>query len=384
MLERSVLEVHLLSFRKNVRLIKKIVGEKNFFCPLIKSQAYGLGFDQVAQSLLDERCTSVGVLNYEEALSLAELPFKEILLFDSINTFELAQKMVLSEKMIPVISSMEDLECYLSAVLKNKISKKGIHIKFDVGMSRLGFDLKDCDRLILFLKKHPKLCLEFISAHLPCGGQMDKTKKSIESFRSIYVQMQKGFPKLKTHLLSSASLLNFFVHNQAVEWGARVGLLLFGVKSAVDFLSDEAQKKWRELNVLPISSLKSFISGSRVVPSGQGVSYNWNWKAPVKSNIAVVSMGYAEGLPRSLKQGEVLFRGRRVKIVGDICMNFFMIDLTPVLGFSPPKRGEEVVIYGKQGEEFISIEEHGAFSGAIPYEVMVRISSSVPRIYLDN
>ena len=129
--------------------------------------------------------------------------------------------------------------------------------------------------------------------------------------------------------------------------------------------------------------MKSFVVQSYTLPAGQPISYGGKWVTKRQSTLAVISMGYADGLPyRLFNKGEVLFRGKRVPIVGHICMDFFMIDVTAVVADKKEvQRGEEVVIFGVQSSQFISVEEQSDAVDSIPEEILTRLGERVHRVY---
>ncbi len=376
------LEVNLDALRANVKTALKIIGKNNFFYPFVKSNAYGLGIHKVTQVLMEEGLYEVGLLTTQEAQTLDSKKIKT-LIFGPIDKTE---EFLKNPNWIPVISSFDDLNNFSQTILKHQASHL-IHIKFDVGMSRLGFEETDCDKIISFLSQNKHLNLEGICAHLSRGEDIgvlnSETQKQVAQFKNIRQKMKKHFPSIKQHLLNSSAFLGSFSHDLDMEFGARLGGFIYGIKHDVENQTQKALNKWSELNLKPVSTLKVGIISSRIIPQGRGVSYDSLWKAKIPSNIAVVSMGYADGLSRALTGLNVLFRGQKVQVAGSICMNFFMIDLTPVLGLKEQaKRGEEVVIYGQQQKEEISIKDHAQSLGSIPYEIMTHISSSVQRVYL--
>lgn len=377
------LEVDLKALRANIKTALKIIGKNNFFYPFVKSNAYGVGIHEVTRILIEEGLHEVGLLTSEEARSL-NLKKVQILIFGPI---ERAEEFLNNPYWIPVISSFNDLNIFSQTMMKNQNSHN-IHIKFDVGMSRLGFDPKDTDELISFFKNNTHLKLQGMCAHLSRGEDIgipnSSAKKQIEQFKKIGQEMKKHFPSIKQHLFNSSAFLGSFCHDLDMEYGSRLGGFIYGIKHDIENQTQTALKKWSQLDLQPVTTLKAGVLSSRIIPQGQGVSYDSLWKAKTDSNIAVISMGYADGIFRNLTGMDVLFRGQRVPVVGAVCMNFFMIDLTPVLGLKEkPKRGEEVVIYGKQQNHEISIKEHSQALGSIPYEVMTHISPSVQRVYYD-
>ena len=374
------LEVNLNALRANVKTALKIVGKNNFFYPFVKSNAYGLGAHEVTRILIEEGLHEVGLLTPAEAQFLNSKKI-QILIFGPIET---AEEFLTNPHWIPVISSFDDLNIFSQTIMKNH-SSHNIHIKFDVGMSRLGFETKDVNELISFFKNNTHLKLKGVCAHLSRGEDIgipnSDTRKQVKQFKKIGQEIKKYFPSIKQHLLNSSAFLGSFCHDLDMEFGSRLGGFIYGIKHDIE--NQKTLKKWSELNLQPVTALKAGVLSSRIIPQGSGVSYDSLWKSKTESNIAVVSMGYADGLSRNLTGMDVLFRGQRVQVTGAICMNFFMIDLTPVLGIKEkPKRGEEVVIYGKQQDKEITIKEHAKALGSIPYEIMTHISPSVQRVYL--
>ncbi|MDE0151650.1 MAG: alanine racemase [Bdellovibrionales bacterium] len=377
------LEVNLKALRTNIKTALKIIGKNNFFYPFVKSNAYGVGIHEVTRILTEEGLHEVGLLTSEEARSLNSKKV-QILIFGPI---EKSEEFLSNPHWTPIISSFDDLNIFSQTIMNNK-SSHNIHIKFDVGMSRLGFDSKDTDELISFFKTNTHLKLQGVCAHLSRGEDIgipnSSAGKQIEQFKKIGKEIKKHIPSIKQHLLNSSALLGSFCHDLDIEYGSRLGGFIYGIKHDIENQTQTALKKWSQLDLQPVTTLKAGVLSSRVISQGCGVSYDSLWKAKTDSNIAVISMGYADGISRNLTGMDVLFRGQRVPIVGAVCMNFFMIDLTPVLGLKEkPKRGEEIVIYGKQQNQEITIKEHAQALGSIPYEVMTHISPSVQRVYYD-
>ena len=421
---RALLTLDTKALKHNVAVLSHLIGKKTFFCPMIKANAYGHGYYNIAQKLKSFGVKKLGVVSVEEALQIKDLAQEiEIYIFGPFEKSEI--RFLESSPFIPVVGQWEDLKNL--ATIKKKMP---LHIKFDLGMSRLGFDLSEQTALIKYIKAHPRLCLKGLCAHLnegekagledlaqpfwkkslkesarqqaaslslrkkrlkhsfqksPKGGQPEGCE--IALFQQLCHKFQAGFPeqKLQPHLLNSAGGLSLWSHSKSpLNLGLRPGISLYGIKPPVLFANHKAKKKYESVPLKPVSCLKSFVAQSRIVRPGQAVSYNKTWRAKKKSCIAVVSLGYADGLPYALsgRGAKVLFRGKKVPIVGRICMDFFMIDLTQVLaGEEPTKRGEEVVIFGPQGKNFIPIEEQAQKACSTPYEFLTRLGNRVKRVF---
>ena len=278
--------------------------------------------------------------------------------------------------MIPVISNWQDLK------QASEQKRARIHLKFDTGFSRLGLHPeKDIQELKQFLDQRPHIQCEGLASQLVSGENLqDKASTSSQQARDFSAFVKKYFPNLPGHMLNTPG---FFSQNEKESWfldlGFRPGIGLYGFRPCKNFHS----KTWQDASLQPASCLKSYVAGVRCVEPGDVASYGGKWRASKPSIIATVSMGYGQGLMRSFNKGQVLFSGKLAPVVGDICMDFFMIDVSKqVQDISKVKLGAEVVIFGKQQAQTLTLEDQADVMGTIPYEVLVRLSSSVTRKYL--
>ena len=383
---RACLEVDLQALSENIKILSGLAGESSFFCPMIKANSYGHGALVVAKKLQSIGLKNVGVISIEEALQIKSLSRKmEIYVFSSFDKKQI--DLIDSYGFIPVVGQWEDLK-NLAGSQKKEIS---FHIKFNLGMNRLGFQSSEVSVLIEYIKSYPCLNLTGLCSHLSEGetaglGRNNWTTQQIGSFKKICCKFQNAFPDqdLQCHLLGSVGWLALWSHSKLDPiLGFRPGICLYGIKSPVAFKSKAVKKKYNSLNLKNVSCLKSFVVQSRILSVGQSVSYGRTWIAKKKSVLAVVSMGYADGLPYRLSnKAEVLFRGKRVPIVGRVCMDFFMIDATAVVDEQEICKGEEVVIFGPQKNNFIPIEEQAEKAGSIPYELLTGLGNRVRRVFL--
>jgi alanine racemase len=258
-----------------------------------------------------------------------------------------------------------------------------VHVKFDTGMNRLGFPVEDADALVQYFKKS-KLRLEGILTHLhsaeDAGHFFGETFKQLTLFRGL----EEKFVEFKcaSHVLNSAGLLNF-IHHQgqklphhiSSQQGARPGISLYGLSSLES----------PPMALKPVMSLRSRILKYKKIKKGEGVSYSVTWKAPQESIIAVVPMGYADGYRRSLSnKGRVLFRGKMAPVVGTVCMDYFMIDLTAhIQNESLDNLGpEEVTLWGEDSlGNSLSVKDLAKDAGSISWEMLTGVSDRVPRIF---
>ena len=374
--DRAVLEVNLDLLKKNALFLKNIKAQ-SFFCPMLKADAYGHGSVPVGKTLLDIDIKQVGVITTDEAWLIKEsVPEMDILIFGSlINKEDLSW--IVEENLVVVCSHWKDIQN-----LAQMKKKARIHLKFDTGFSRLGFNLNSAQKLVDFLKRNPQLKLEGIGTQLVSGEELaDKNSFSFLQLK-LFLKLTKFFPQAKQHILNSSALVSQFIHSDNLDLGARPGISLYGIKTKVFFKNQPAENNWKNLPLKPVSCLKSQIVALREISKGTPVSYNSHWKASKKSKIATVSLGYADGFFRALgKKREVLFRGHKRPVVGAVCMDFFMIDLTNIKDEKPIEIGEEVILFGK---DKLTIEDQALAVNTIPYELFTSIGSRVKRVYTKN
>jgi alanine racemase len=374
--------------------------EKSFLCPMVKANAYGHGAVEITNFLFQNGVRQCGVGLIEEGLQLRRAGLNgDLLMFGMFDAHACPELLRLN--LIPVLSSWSEIHL----LEKYAKGRTRIHLKFDTGMHRLGFALADHDRLWQHLHHHPTLQVDGICTHLLRGEDLlddsGRTQDQLRKFALILPQWQSLSPAVKIHSFNTASaLLNMHVAqhspapspssspastgapaNSARPWGARPGLGLYGYDSRV------LQEAGSTLRLKPVMSLVSKIVRVRDVPKGETVSYNGTWQASRDSVVGVVPMGYADGYIRVLSnRGQVLFRGQKVPVIGNVCMDYFMVDLTEVArgakSASPStiQENEDVVLMGEQNGQRITAEDIAAEAGTISFEILTRISTRVHRV----
>ncbi len=370
-------EIHLGRLRDNIRKLREALGRDKFFCPMVKANAYGHGDIEVAKVSELENVDAVGVVLVEEGIHLRKSNIQTSILvfglFDSAGAEE-----VVRYNLTPVLSSWEQLE-RLEHVLEGP-ALYPVHLKFNTGMNRLGFDPEETSRLMTHFRSHSILELKGICTHLASsddggisGGlsqvQMTKWKSIKQQFADFHVV---------AHVYNSGAILRGVNRYSSFENdGARPGIAIYG---ASPFSSRELD--FTAATLEPVMSLKSELVLVRKLSEGETVSYGATWKAHRPTWLGVVPIGYADGLPRQLSnRGAFLYRGGLVPIVGRICMDHTMIDLTDRVGAWDPEIGEEIVVFGKQGITLYTVDELALMCGTIPYEILSNISMRVPRVY---
>ena len=384
MYRKTFAEINLDHLKFNLETIRKNFSD-DFLCPMVKANAYGHGDVQIAQCLEKAGVQALGVCLIEEGLILRQAGIKsQILVFRGFDR-EGARE-ILKHKMTPVVSSWKHLE-HLEAVAAEMVS---VHLKFDTGMNRLGFSIGEAQKLFDYFWQNKKIRLEAILTHLSQAedGFQDQgvTREQLLKFNPL-LEIFKAL-NVKIHTLNSAGILSFLKIKSeknskhlltSRNWGLRPGLMLYGYNPI------EADFKF---HLKPVMSLKSVAGVFRQLKKGEGVSYGSTWRSTKDSIIAVVPIGYADGLHRLLSnKAEALFLNHRVPLVGQICMDFVMLDVTEVAQKKPfdPEKEHEIVFFGSSADgNFISANEQAKKAGTIPWEILTSIGERVPRQYLGS
>lgn len=371
-LRPTLARISFEALRANLKFLRLHSSAEEFFCPMIKAQAYGHGDLEVAKHLSSEGVQNFGVALIEEGLRLRKSGIKEnIFVFSSFSDADSAQA-VLGACLMPVVSDWQQLEV-LNAQATAPIS---IHLEFDTGMNRLGFSVSESEKLKTWLADHPKLECRGLMTHMHSCEDMAKSgHQQLMEFSKARVFFNE--PHLKIHTLNSGGLLrrvqNSSVNPAALNFGVRPGLCLYGLAPFND--ASELTNRLR-----PVMRLESKIVQLKKVPTGGTVSYGATWTANRESLIGVIPVGYGDGYPRHLSsRGQVQCRGHLIPVVGIVCMDYLMVDLTDLKNEfgADSLLGEKVILFGDQ----VRAEQLAEKAQTIPYEIVTRISGRVPRVY---
>ncbi len=364
MYRRTHLRIDIAALGHNLSLLKKWTGDA-FFCPMVKANAYGHGDKIVARTIEQMGFKAMGVALVEEGVALRhEGITASIFSFGPLSRD--AADALLKNNLTPVLGRFEDIQALESVRGKNEVP---VHLKFNTGMQRLGFDAADVGRLKAELKDKPWLKVEGVCTHLTHGEEADQEDGPTHSQLRLFQKLSEGFPGVR-HAHKSASL-SVLKESDKGNIGARPGIGIYG-------LPYDGRQVGEGLR--PILTWNTEIVNLHSVEQGQGVSYSSRWVAKRKSTIGVVPMGYGDGYMRSLSnKAFMLCRGMRVPVVGSVCMDYILLDLTDIEGQGKVQAGEHVVVIGRQGSEEISAVELAEAAGTIAYEIVTNISKRVAR-----
>ncbi len=360
-------EIRLSNLTHNFRYLRGLLKDHDFICPMIKANAYGHGDVECARALSKEGAHDLGVVLVEEGIRLREAGILgSIFVFGTFHRDAAAE--IIKYNLTPVISRMNDIR-ELEEQVPAGVAH-AVHLKFNTGMNRLGFEQEEAGALADALKKSKRLRLTGICTHLLQGEDaFDSAGRSVAQIGE-FEELSTHFDhrNLVLHALNSSGLCSQIFTGV----GARPGISLYGAKPALN------QKV--NLDLRPVMTLKSRVELVRQVKKGETVSYGGTWTAQRESVVGVVPYGYADGYPRhASNKSFMLVKGQKVPVVGIVCMDYTMLDLTDVKGDC---LGEEVVLIGKQGGQNYSAEELAEATGTISYEIFTRVSPRVPRVYL--
>ena len=367
-------EIDLDAIRYNMRQIKQSLHKDTKVMAIIKADGYGHGALTIASMLKEEGVEEFGVAIIEEGILLRENGIKNpILILGYTSKYQYAEliqygltQTVFQYEMAKSISEF--------AVAMNQTAK--IHIKLDTGMSRIGFPAnEESVKIVEEISKLPNIEIEGIFTHFACADEKDKTaaKKQIAIFTQFVEMLEKvGVHIPVRHIANSAGILDL----KEVQFEmVRSGIITYGL-----YPSNEVNQS--EIKLRPALSLKSHVTFVKIVEAGVSVSYNATYTTTKKTKIATIPVGYADGYPRALSsKGKVLIHGKFAPIIGRICMDQFMVDVTEI---EDVKEGDIVTLVGEDGTEKISVEEVANLAGSFNYEFVCGLGRRVPRVYKEN
>lgn len=357
----------------NFEQMSKKIPEGTKIMAVVKTDAYGHGAVPLAVFLEHyEYLWGFATATADEAVELRKAGIKKPILILGYSFPECYEEIVKYD-ICQTVFEMDMAEALSKEAVRQKKCVR-IHIKLDTGMGRIGYQhAEDAARDVEMMKKLPNIDLEGVFTHFANAdiGTLEKTRAQIEKFESMTEAMeQKGVKFSLKHCSNSAGIIEIPEHKFNL---VRAGIISYGL-----WPSEEVKKNVIPLK--PILSLKSHVVFVKEVDAGTAISYGSTWCADEKRKIATIPVGYGDGYPRSLSnKGYVLIKGVKAPIVGRICMDQMMADVTDVPG--EVKTGEEVTLIGQDGDVCITAEELGALSGRFNYELMCDLGNRIPRIY---
>ena len=336
---------------------------------VIKADAYGHGAIQVAR-LLQDKCSFFGVSSILEAMELRRAGLYNPILILGHTPVSAFPALVQAE-IRPTIYHYEDALA-LSKTAQREGKTAAFHLAVDTGMSRIGFQATDADADICTeICKLPGIYAEGLFSHFATAdcADLSRARKQAELFDEFYEKLvDRGVQIPIRHLNNSAGLMNFDNHYEMV----RAGIVLYGM-----YPSDEVDASL--LSIRPALQWCSRVTHVKTLPAGREISYGGTCVTEKETRVATVPVGYADGYRRSLSgKFHVLIRGKKAPILGRVCMDQMMVDVTDI---PDVQLGDRVVLVGRSGNEEITVETIAAAADSFNYEFVCGISRRVPRIY---
>ena len=363
---RTILEINLDALVHNLKAFQSLLKPETKTMAMVKAFSYGSGSYEIASTLQFNNVDYLAVAYADEGVELRKngitLPIMvmnpEEAAFDAIVNFNLE----------PEIYSVSLLKSFIAAVKEANMGEVKIHLELETGMNRLGFEEADLPEVIEIIKENQVIKIASVFSHLVASEDKKEDKFTaiqIDKFEKLSSLILKEFdyPILK-HILNTSGIL---LHTDAQFDMVRIGIGLYGIGR---FPSTEHKLE-------PVSTLKTTVSQIKQVSKGQSIGYGRAGKPDKQTTVATVGIGYADGLPRSLSQGngKMMIKGKLYPIIGNICMDMTMVDVTGGEGI---KEGDEVIVFGQEP----NVSQIAEWAGTIAYEILTSISGRVKRLYL--
>ncbi len=374
-LNRAWAEIDLDAIAHNVREIKKFTGKKVEMMGVVKADAYGHGVREVVRTLLDNGVTQLAVSMLDEAIQIRNMGIDVPILILGYTDPVRAEELVLNDVTQTVFSL--DLAEALSSAAVRLGKRVKVHVKVDTGMTRIGFmPGRDAVKNITEISRLPGLVLEGMFTHFASADEREKdyTQMQYDRFLGLCTELSKeGIEIPVKHVCNSAGTMQYpEMHLDMV----RPGVILYGLYPSKDVDREKIRLK-------PAMTLKANVIMVKDVEPDTCISYGRIFRTSRKSKIATIPIGYADGYTRLLSnKGRMLVNGEFAPVVGRICMDQCMIDVTELK--KDVHVGDEVVVFGNQNGSSISVDEVAADIGTINYELVCIIGKRIPRVYLKD
>ncbi|QZK89221.1 bifunctional UDP-N-acetylmuramoyl-tripeptide:D-alanyl-D-alanine ligase/alanine racemase [Flavobacterium sp. CHNK8] len=360
----TVLEINLNAITHNLNFFKAKLKPNVKIMVMVKAFGYGNGGLEIAKLLEFNKVNYLGVAFADEGIALKKGGIKVPIMV--LNPESTSFSAIIKHKLEPEIYSLKGLYAFLKIAKQKGLENFPIHIKMDTGMHRLGFEAATIDELILALQGNKTVQVKSILSHLATSddpSQHDFARSQITLFEQLSSKLMAQLPNVPLrHILNTSGISNFMDSQYDM---VRLGIGLYGVSND----SDE------QLKLENVGTLKSIISQLRIIKTGESVGYGRRFVASKDTVIATIPIGYADGISRGLGNGvgHVLVRNTKAAIVGSVCMDMLMVDVTGI----DCKEGDVVVLFGEQ----LRVNEIAEKLNTIPYEILTNVSQRVKRVF---
>jgi len=362
-------EIRLGALRRNFRKAKELAGPGVKVLATVKANAYGHGILRVSQEFVEQGADYLGVAVLEEGVYLRRNGVKApILVLGAVNLAQIPS--FIDYGLDITLPSIEKARAISAAAVKAG-KKARVHLKIDTGMERIGVQWYSAEPFIDEVLSLPGLEIVGLFSHFATADDnLAFAQEQLKRFRTVLDYLEKlGKRPPIVHISSSAGLVNM---PEARFDMVRPGIILYGYEPT----------PLRGVGVEPVMRLMSKVSYFKCLRSGTSVSYGRTWSSQEDTRIATIPIGYGDGYPRALSnKGEVIIRGRKLPIVGRVCMDQLMVDLGPD---GEAYNGDDVLLFGVKGGDCLPLESLCEKIGTIPYELLCNVGQRVPRIYVED
>jgi alanine racemase len=351
--------------RNNLNHYRSLLDSKTMILAMVKAQSYGGGIVEMAEFLQTEKINYFGVAYADEGIILREnnIEIPILVMNPELEAFD----DIIDNNLEPSIYGLELLDQFIAALIRRNIKSFPIHLKLDTGMNRLGFVEQEIDELIAQLNTQPEVYVKSIFSHLSVAdvtSESEFTNHQIEQFKNLSKRLKDGLNySFIEHIANSTAIINYSdSHFDMV----RLGIGMYGL---IEDFSNELES---------VLSFQSQISQLKYISKNDSVGYGRTFKAKSDTTVAIIPVGYADGLRRALgeKKWSFLINDQLAPIIGNVCMDMCMVDVTNI----DCKPGDTVEIFGPKNTVFKMAE----VLNTIPYEIISSISNRVHRVYLEE
>jgi len=367
--QRAWVEIDQAALAHNVRQLKKLLASKTQLMAVVKADAYGHGATMVARTALDAGAGGLCVATVQEGIQLREAGIEApILLLGATNTPEQVREIAYWQLQPTICTPQQAL--VFSETLSGLKKTLSVHLKLDTGMSRLGMPWQEARQFVELVKRLPYLEIQSVYSHLATADSLDPTVMRLQHqrFEEAIAQLHSaGIEPPCLHLANSAATLT----DPALHYDlVRVGLALYGLYPAEHLRG--------VIDLKPVMQVKARVTQVKTIPPGTGVSYGYQFIAERQMRLAVIGIGYADGIPRNLSNKmTVIIRGKRVRQIGAITMDQLMLDVSEI---SDLQTGEVVTLIGQDGDWSISADDWAQSLGTISWEILCSFKHRLPRV----
>lgn len=367
--QRAWVEIDQAALAHNVRQLKKLLASKTQLMAVVKADAYSHGAAMVARTALDAGAGGLCVATVQEGIQLREAGIEApVLLLGATNTPEQVRAIAYWQLQPTICTPQQAL--VFSETLSGLKKALSVHLKLDTGMSRLGMPWQEARQFVELVKRLPYLEIKSLYSHLATADSLDSTVMRLQHqrFEEAIAQLHSaGITPPRLHLANSAATLT----DPALHYDlVRVGLALYGLYPAEHLRS--------VIDLKPVMQVKARVTQVKTIPPGTGVSYGYQFIAERQMRLAVVGIGYADGIPRNLSNKmTVLIRSQQVRQIGAITMDQLMLDVSEIPDL---QTGEVVTLIGQDGDLSISADDWAQSLGTISWEILCSFKHRLPRV----